>query len=83
MWTHLDPQTLELLRRVQKAAVRELLMPDVGNPSAPQEALVRAKVARALFHTAVSGERDQERLKSAAILEAAAKSSRKLPAAPP
>ncbi len=75
MSTNLDPLTVELLCRVQRAAVQELLLPDGGRPSPAQEALVHGKVARALFHAAASGERDPERLKSVAIQEAAARCS--------
>ena len=76
MSTNLDPLTVELLCRVQRAAVQELLVPNSGRPSPAQEALFRAKVARALFHAAASGELDPQRLKSVAIQEAAAWSSR-------
>ncbi len=48
--------------------MRELLN-GVDEPA--KEALARAKVARALFDAAVSGERDPERLKAAAIKGAA------------
>jgi hypothetical protein len=66
--THLDPATVEILCAVQAAAMRELLN-GVDEPA--KEALARAKVARALFDAAVSGERDPERLKAAAIKGAA------------
>ena len=68
MSTHLDPATVEILSAVQAAAMRELLN-GVDEPA--KEALARAKVARALFDAAVSGERDPERLKAAAIKGAA------------
>jgi len=66
--THLDPATVEILCAVQAAAMRELLN---GLDEPAKEALARAKVARALFDAAVSGERDPERLKAAAIKGAA------------
>ena len=68
MSTHLDPATVEILCAVQAAAMRELLN-GVDEPA--KEALARAKVARALFDAAVSGERDPDRLKEAAIKGAA------------
>ena len=68
MSTHLDPATVEILCAVQAAAMRELLN---GLDEPAKEALARAKVARALFDAAVSGERDPERLKAAAIKGAA------------
>jgi hypothetical protein len=49
--------------------VRELLN-EVDEPSPAKEALARAKVARALFDAALSGERDPERLKAASIKQA-------------
>ena len=67
MSTHLDPATVEILCAVQAAAMQELINAEVGEPSSAKEALARAKVARALFNAAVSGERDPERLKAAAI----------------
>jgi hypothetical protein len=69
MSTHLDPATVEILCAVQAAAMQELINTEVDEPSPAKEALARAKVARALFDAAVSGERDPERLKAAAIKE--------------
>ena len=71
MSTHLDPATVEILCAAQAAAMQELINAEVGEPSSAKEALARAKVARALFDAAVSGERDPERLKAAAIKGAA------------
>ena len=71
MSTHLDPATIEILCGVQAAAVQELLKDEKDKPSSAQEVLARAKVARALFKAAVSGERDPERLKATALKEAA------------
>jgi hypothetical protein len=69
MSTHLDPATVEILCAVQAAAM-QLISAEVAEPSPAKQALARAKVARALFDAAVSGERDPERLKAAAIKEA-------------
>jgi len=70
MFNHFNPETVVILNRAQKAAMKEW---EATEPSASSmlRALAEASVARAILAAAASGERDPVRLKQAALSEMA------------
>ena len=70
MFNHFNPETVVILTRAQKAAMKEWEATE-RSASSMLRALAEASVARTILAAAASGERDPERLKQAALSEMA------------